>query len=84
MLCLSPNNKKWSSDYNKRLNNCYKSDFQIISYDISENHKIFNELWTMELKLLIVSDNVESSIKIPSLYNKRTLFEDINICSEEN
>ena len=57
MLCLSPNDKKWTSEYNKRLNNCCESDFQIISYDISENHKIFNELWTLELKLLNVFDN---------------------------
>ena len=34
MLCLSPNNKKWSSEYSKRLNNCYKSDFQMISYTL--------------------------------------------------
>ena len=77
MLCLSPNGKKWNSDYEKRLKNCYESDFQIISYDISENHKTFNELWILEFKLLNVTNN-----KTPTeIYNIHVNFNGSLSCS---
>jgi len=52
MSYLLINDKKWIDKYNKKVKSYLESDILILNYDISENHKIFTDIWTVQFTLI--------------------------------
>lgn len=47
---------KWFAEYNKRVKNYSSNDFVLLSYDLSEKYKIFQDNWDIQLTIINVTE----------------------------
>lgn len=58
------NYNKWIDKYNKKIKSYQESDMFILSYDISENHRIFTDIWIIQLTLINIINKSQELHKI--------------------